>query len=583
MNMELSTPHDYLAVLKRRRWYLILPAVVLGIASVLVAFLLPPVYRATGKILIEQSEIPPELVASTVTSYASERLQVIEQRVTTSDTLIGIINKYNLYPKDRQYRPMSEVVEKMRQSSGLSLISATGSKRRGDETQTIAFSVFFDYDDPQMAQRVANELASLYLSENIRGRQDRAAETTSFLSGRAQELDRRINEIETKLTTLKQTYDGSLPGQREGNQQMIARAEAEIRILDQRAQTVKQGLVFLQAQLAQTHPYLAGYERGLSLTDQLRELRAELVVLSARYKPGHPSLVQLREEVAALERAVGPGAQSSGLEKMREALRDEMTRARQQQTDEHPDVVQLQTRLDQLDRELTETQSQERPKGGKPPPDNLAYIQLASQVDSAEAELQTIAAERERLKETLTQLEKRIEQAPEVEREYLRLERDRTTAESDRREIAQKLLTAQMGETLETERKGERFTLIEPPNAPTQPIKPNRRLILILGLLLSVGAGVGAVVLAEMFDSAVHGPKQLIGILGFAPLATIPYIDTPGERHRRWQRRIGVAVAGVGVLAGLIVSVHLYVSPIDVLWARLERKVERTVMPLAGN
>ncbi|HSO42312.1 MAG TPA: hypothetical protein VLR47_05655, partial [Rhodospirillales bacterium] len=132
-------------------------------------------------------------------------------------------------------------------------------------------------------------------------------------------------------------------------------------------------------------------------------------------------------------------------------------------------------------------------------------------------------------------------------------------------------------------RKGERFTLIEPPSAPSEPIKPQRGVILTLGLLFSLGAGVAAVVLAESMDTAVHGTMQLAGLTRFAPLATIPYIETRSEGHRRWQRRIGVAVGSVGVLAAAIVAVHLYVSPLDVLWARLERGVEMTVMPLAGN
>jgi polysaccharide biosynthesis transport protein len=581
MNTNFSTPHDYLAVLKRRRWYLLVPAVVLGVASLLVAFLLPPVYRSSGTILIEQPEIPSELVASTVTTYASERLQVIEQRVMTSDTLIGIINKYNLYPKDRAYQPMSAVVEKMRASSGLTLISARSG--RSKDEQTIAFSVFFDYDNPQVAQRVANELVSLYLSENIRGRQDRAAGTTAFLAAEAQRLDRRINESEAQLATLRQRYAGSLPGQMDNNQNMIARTEADLRALDQRAETIKQGLVFLQAQLAQVDPYRADFESGLSLTDRLRELRAELVMLSARYKPGHPTLVQLREEAAALEKAVGAGTDVAGLRGQRERLHMELALARQNHTDAHPDVLRLQRSLDTLDAEIVLAQRQDGAVREGLPPDNLAYIQLAGQVESAKADLQTIAVERERLKEWLEQLDKRIEQAPEVEREYQRLARVLETAVNERRAIAASLRTAQLGETLETERKSEKFTLIEPPRAPNEPIKPNRGLILTLGMLLSLGAGVAMVVLAEAIDTAVHGPKQLAVLTGFAPLATIPYIQTRLEIHRRWQRRIGFAVVSVGVLAGLIVSVHLYVSPLDVLWARLERGVEMTVTPLTGN
>ena len=583
MNLD-STPHDYLAVLKRRRWYFLVPCVVLGVASVLVALLLPPVYRSSGKILIEQSDIPAELVASTVTSYAAERLQVIEQRVTTSDNLIRMINKYNLYPNDRPYQPMSKLVEKMQQSSGLTLISASGSDRSaGGGLTTIAFSVFFDYGHPQVAQRVANEMVSLYLSENIRGRQDRAAETTAFLAAEAQRLDRQINESEAQFATLKQRYAGSLPGQLDSNQQMIVRTEADLRALDQRAETIKQGLVFSQAQLAQVDPYRAGLDGGLSLTDRLRDLRAELVMLSARYKPGHPTLVQLREEAAALEKAVGGGTDVDGLREQRDRLQVELALAKQKQTAAHPDVIGLQGALERLDEEIAQAQRQNVAVREGLPPDNLAYIQLATQVESAGAELQGIAEERERLKASLAQLETRIEQAPEVEREYQRLARAHETALNERRAIAQKLLTAQLGETLETERKGERFTLIEPPSAPNEPIKPQRGVILTLGLLFSLGAGVAAVVLAEAMDTAVHGPMQLAGITGFAPLATIPYIQTRSEIHRRWQRRIGFAVGSVGILAALIISVHLYVSPLDVLWARLERGVEMTVMPLAGN
>jgi uncharacterized protein involved in exopolysaccharide biosynthesis len=472
----------------------------------------------------------------------------------------------------------------------LELISATESKNKDGTVQTIAFSVFFDYGNPQIAQRVANELVSLYLSENIRGRQDRAAETKAFLAAEAQRLDREISKTEEEFATLKQTYAGSLPGQMQSNEQMMQRKEADLRALDQRAETIKQALVYLQAQMAQISPYQTGYDRGVSLSDRLREARGELIMLSARYKPNHPTLIQLREEVAALEKAKAaegtpdvPGLQDPGLQDQRKKLYLEMELAKQRHGKEHPEVVQLQNRMDELEGKISRAGQQDVNLQDGVPADNLAYIQLASQVESSKAELKTIDEEREKLKATLADLEKRIEQAPEVEREYQRMARIHETALNERRVIAEKLLTAQMGETLETERKGERFTLIEPPTEPTDPIKPRREIILILGVILSLGAGVAAAAVAEAMDTAVHGPMQLASITGFAPLATIPYIRTRTEIHKRWQRRIGFAVGSAGILAGLIVSVHLYVSPIDVLWARLERGVEMTVTPFAGN
>ncbi len=114
--------------------------------------------------------------------------------------------------------------------------------------------------------------------------------------------------------------------------------------------------------------------------------------------------------------------------------------------------------------------------------------------------------------------------APAVEKQYSALQRDYTTAQTEYRETKAKLMAAEMSQNLEQGRKGQRFTLVQPPILPEEPVSPNRIAIIFVGLILSAGVGVGVVVLAEAMDESIRGAKQLADVTGASPMISIPYI-----------------------------------------------------------
>ena len=138
-------------------------------------------------------------------------------------------------------------------------------------------------------------------------------------------------------------------------------------------------------------------------------------------------------------------------------------------------------------------------------------------------------------------------------------------------------MTAEVGQEMEKERKGEKFTLIDPAVLPEEPISPNRPAIVFLSLVLALGAGVGSAALAESINAAVRGAKGVAAILHTAPLAVIPYLpnETDSRKQRRKKRLMIIAVfAGIIIL---LLLVHFLFSPLDVLWFRGLRKVDRIV------
>lgn len=299
MNDDGPNLQELLAIARRRIWWIIAPFFVLFPLSVALILMLPPIYMSTGKILIEDPDIPRELAVSTISSAADKRLETINQRLMTVDNLAHIIEARNLYPEDRARYSTAENVDRLRRHIVMQLITAPGSG-------TIAFTVSFQHENPKVALDVTSDLVALYLRENVRDRQFRAMQTAEFFESETKRLEGVIADLEAQLADLRRNHYGSLPEQLEFNQQLISRAEEELRDLDRQAQTLQGRRVYLQTEATK----LAGRgQQELPDAEKLRTLRLELTLASSRYGPDHPDVVRLRRELSALERmAAAPSA-----------------------------------------------------------------------------------------------------------------------------------------------------------------------------------------------------------------------------------------------------------------------------------
>jgi succinoglycan biosynthesis transport protein ExoP len=496
----------------------------------LAAFFWPPTYRSTGTILIEQQEIPEDFVHSAITSYADQRVQVISQRVMTSSNLLDIISKYDLYPEARRTKAREVIVADMRGDIKLAMISAdVMDPRQGRATKaTIAFSVSFVNRSPQVAAAVANELTSLYLRENLETRKQQAEGTADFLSTEAARIGVQVTELEQKLADFKAKNANSLPEYAQLNVQLASRAQDDMRELDARMRALDQQIVFSGSQLAQINPTATLYgdtgQRVLGAKDQLKVLQTKYAAAIATYSDTHPDVVRLKGEIEGLEKELGSQSDYRDSERELEQARTDLAVARQTHTDAYPDVVRLTDRVSQLEARLKKApQTPATPVRGERP-DNPAYIQIQANLEAAQSERTSLRAQRSQVHERLNELERRSATAPAIERDYTALMSDLTNAQKKHAEVQQKQMEAQLASNLETERKGERFVLIEPPLEPQKPVSPNRRLILALGAVLALGAAIGLMQLLETLDTRIRGREDIIALLTVPPLAVIPWV-----------------------------------------------------------
>jgi polysaccharide biosynthesis transport protein len=551
---------------------------ILASLTIAMAVMWPPTYRTGATILIEQQEIPQELVRSAISSFADQRVQVISQRVMTTQNLMSLIERYNLYPDIRESKPREVLLQKMRGDISLKMISADViDPRSGRPTQaTIAFSISYQNRSPELTLKVANELTTLYLNENLESRTQMAEQTTAFFSEEAAKQETRIAELDKKLADYKQKHQNSLPELSQLNLQVSDRTGLELRDAENRLAAIDSQQVLLRAQLAQLNPTSQVYsdtgQRVMGVDDRLKSLKSELAGYKARYAPGHPDIVNTEREIAGLEKEAKEHDDTSDIARRLSEAKAQLSRAQEKYTPDHPDVIRLTHLVGELDKEMAAQPSAGTAQKIQAHADNPVYIQVKGQLDALSVERESAETKRNELSAKLDEFERRLAQAPAVERDYRALARDLENAQLKYQQIRAKQGDVQVSENLETARKGERFTMIEPPLPPEKPVSPNRMMILAMGFVLSLGLGLGAAAVKDLFDPSVRGFRDVRQLLSVPPLAAIPTIVTAAEQRTRTLRvRYSWAGSFAILIAGLSI-VHLFVRPLDVVWITFTRR-----------
>ena len=514
---ELSLS-DYLSILKRRWLQMLVVFIVILLAAVATAIFLPPTYQSTGTILIESQQIPDDVVKATVTSYADERIEVIKQRVMTRDNLYRIIQKYNLYPKKIDTETISTLIDNMRQSIFVIILNADV---QGGGKAAIAFKVGFEYERPEVAHKVANEIVTLFLDENVKARTERATETTEFLTQEVETLKAELEGVENKVATFKQEHSNSLPEHMEMHMTLLQRSESDIKEIDRDYKSTQEELRYLDVELASSKANVKTNANGevISPVSELEKAKAELERALILYKETYPTVRALKRRIETLEKTT------------------------ESKVDAKPAKADIAS--------------------------ELVIAKVQAQIEAAKVRLSSLAQQRKSLEAKVDQLQSQVMQSPQVERGLFTLMRDYENAKSKYEEVKSKQINAKIAENLEQENKAERFSMLEPPFFPDKPVKPNRKKIIALGLLAGIAGALALAALLETLDGRVRGVESLTSVINMRPLVIIPYISTNSELKRRknFNKYLLGSILVITILSLFII--HFVVMPLDLLMVKL--------------
>lgn len=503
--------------------------------GIITAFVLPPVYVSKSTILIETQQIPQEYVRTSVTSYAEERLSTITQQILSRARLIEIINRFNLYPEMRNIFAMEEVIANMRDDIALETISTSdfGKSRRpsGKET-TVAFALSYSGKDPATVQKIANVLSSLYLEENFKKREERAAGTAEFLNSQLIELKKQMDGYANQISAMKSAHMGELPEHGVSNMQALDQLRRDLDQANAQIRIAQERKVYLESQLATVDQYIT--DKGMGDVEQspavrLETLRSELINRQTTLSDRHPDIIRLKREIRELEKRLAEGHKAGG---------------RGSQPTVRSNI-------------------------------NPAYTSLKTQLETTALEIRSLQQQAAQIRGQMGAYQGKLNRGPMIEAEYKGLLGDYENAKNKYNDIMNKLLEAKVAQGMEEAQKAERFTIIEPAAFPEKPAKPDRPKILLAGFFLSLFAGAGLVAAQESLDRSVKTETDLNSLAGVPVLSVMPFMSH-AEEKRTWKldRKMLIILAASAV-AGvvLLVLVHFFLMPLDILWIRLQRKL----------
>ena len=518
-------PRYLLSIFLRRFPVFLLTAVLIFAGFATAAVLLPASYTSSAKILVESQQIPGDLVMSTVRSHAAERLKVIEQRIMTRDNLLEIAEDFDVFADRRDLSP-TEIVTEMRESSQFRLARLGGG--RGSGTMALAFTVSFSTENPRVAAKVVGEYVTRILESNVRLRTERAADTYEFFEQEVQRLGGELTAVEAEMVEFKRANRQTLPETLDFRSNNLFRVQQRVQLIDREVANLRERRKTLLSRRENPDELLAG-ERDPTLAElQHAELQRRLGVRMAILSDEHPEIKNLKTQIATLERIMAD-EERSRRENAAEVMGEQLSRELSSIDD---DIELIDQQLDQLMDEMTSLETRE------------------------------------------ASLERTIAETPNTQMQLKYLQRNYANLQRQYEEARSKLALSATGEQLELKQQAERFELIEEATVPEEPDKPDRMMILLMGVGGGGGAGLGLIVLLEFLNRAVRRPSDVVAVLDMQPLAVIPYIYTEPELRRRSRMKWGFLVALLAALCVFVALVHLYYLPLDLLFRQLLEKTE---------
>lgn len=560
----IITLSDIKGLIRRRAKLFIVLFSLIMIGAMTIAVALPPIYRSKAVIIIEAQQIPDEYVKSTITSYAEQRLDMLNREILRFGALKEIIEEFNLYPEHIKNEDFGSAVQEMKSSVAIEPVSS----KVGIKFFTVAFNLSYENKDPQKAYEVVNRLSNLYLKKETEAREKQAAATTGFLQNELDNLKKQIEAHEKKISTFKQQHIEELPGSTATNLNTMQRLEREIEQSNTRIRALQDRKIYLKGQLANIEPLKPiQTESGKVASnpqERLKELRLNLIRSRSRLSAKHPDIIKISREIEELERQVGQTDTTVAKVRQLNTLRAELNELQSSKGDKHPDVISFKRHIDALAKEVDELLTDKATDDlSQTKADNPAYINLRTQIVSADMEINNLNSDIARINDLLKNYRRRVELAPIVEQEYSELTLDYNNAKKRYNEISGKLLQAQVAQEMEIQQQGERFTITDHAYVPRRPYKPNRVAIILLGFVLGAGTGLAGAAFKEATDHTIKGSKDIIAFEGIDLLTAMPYTPTSEESRLQRRKRLSLAAGSLGFLGVLLVAVDRMVLPLS--------------------
>jgi succinoglycan biosynthesis transport protein ExoP len=516
---QISLEH-YFELILHRKWLVLTVFAVVAAGTFTFTRTLPDIYMSETTVLVDPQKVPEVYVKSTVSGDVRNRLGTLSQQILSATRLQKIIDQLNLYPAERKKMVREDVILKMRNDINVSLV---GDINSGQDVQ--AFRITYSGRDPRLVAQVTNELASLFMEENLKVREQQSEGTTEFLTNQLDETRKTLEEQEGKLRDFRLQHLGEMPEQQTADLQILGQLQSQLQLVGEALNRAESQKSTIQAMSSAQSAPVVDMDQALPPT------------VSAESPRGDASLQALQTLV--------------------NSQKAELAKNLKLYTHAHPAVYKLEALIAQEEQKLKQIQEETQAAAAKvvasrvtlqrnAPVAPPAYTNpvLQSQLIGIEVEITKNEAEQQRLTKVVAGYQAKLESIPVREQEIAELTRDYEISKAHYSQLLSNQMNAETATQLEIRQKGEKFSVLDPAQPAGRPSRPNRVIMNAGGSVGGLVLGVVLALITEFLGMSITSAEQMSSVSGLQVLEVIPLIQTGANRSAR-RRRILLAMASV--------------------------------------
>jgi len=535
------TAGEFVKMLKRRKWLILLPVVTMTAAIGYVVYRLPSVYESKTLLTVKPPTISEKVVQSLTDDDLTERLQTINQQVLSRSSLEPMVSKYRLFELEKNAGvPMELIIDKMYKN-------ITVEPEKSDTAQKVAaFKIIYRDRTPEAARNVTAELAGKYVNAQMLDSTERAKDTQEF-------IDKQLNEAKTSLDALeKQRLDimmqnvETLP---ENSQGLIAQLEG----LRNREETISKEKENLTMEKGRLNDSIRALNSSARIIENFGEKETQQAISDATRIEDTPAYAQLVQKRAEL---------NSKLENLKLSFKEK-----------HPEVIKAQNDINKINDELEalSKNTQKRVQQANQSSSRKAEMQKQNlEVDKQKAESQIAQIDRqfemknEELRQNAGQisvLEAKINTIPNVNVALESIKNQYLSAKTTYDDYLKKRNDASLQVDRESNAQGETIRVQDAANLPSSPVAPKRE------LLTALGAGIGLAIglfLAAVFELPhvlkIQNIEDAKHYTGLTILASVPALLSHEEKTRlkrvHWFKVLAGVAAAIGVIPLIVIALE---------------------------
>jgi len=482
------TMEDYTGILRRRKWLLIIPAILLSAAAYLVSVKIPNRYESVTSVLIEEKRVSDSIVKPILTGDSSQKLTTMKEQILSRTRLQPIVERFGLFSD--MGLSIGDRITKLHDAIKVTPTAAMEGTRADSLP---GFSILVTLNDPRLAQQVCSEILNMFVEEDIQSGAIENTKVVDFLDKQVEEAQLKMNAQDAKLAEFKRRNLGSLPDQEAANLNLLTATNTQMDAVTQSLGREEQNKAMFESQLSQQlAAFRATKQTGaaspVTIDTELRQKQDELAKLQEKFTDDWPDVKAKKEEIKELRKRMADAEAANKL---------------------NPPVKEKE--------EPSSTASVIEPE---------AIQKLRAEISVSNLAIQEKKNTQQKLQEYYRIYQSRVQISPMVEQEYSELTRDNISAKADYDILIHKRNDSGMSVALQRRQEGGGFKPLDPASLPDRPAYPNRPLFAAGGFGGGLGLGLAMILLLEMRDKSFWTESDVEALLKVPTLAMVPVLSS---------------------------------------------------------